>query len=146
DAMAAIGIEVVIGCQTRVLDACARIMAQALFRNLAEGQGPARALAAARSELARGSEATVPGGEAEWPSPVLWSGGARIPVLRWARPRGEDAAILLNKLCYESVLRDDGAALVWQQEPALVPPMTDWVAHAPCWVVHKAIHRDAFEM
>jgi hypothetical protein len=146
DAMTQIGIEAIIGCQTRVSDVCARIMARALFRNLAEGQGPARALAAARGELARGSDATRPGGEAEWPSPVLWIGGAQMPVLRWARPVGEDGAILLNKLCYESVFRNDEAAAVWQRDPLSLPPAANWITRAPCWVVHKGIHHDIFEV
>jgi len=146
EAMATIGIEAVLGCQTRVLDGCARIMAKALFRNLAEGKGPARALAAARGELARGSLELAPGGEAEWPSPVLWTGGAHVPILRWARPRGEDEAILLDKLCYESVSKDDAAVAVWQQSPASLAPTANWIARAPCWIVYKAIGHDAFEM
>lgn len=143
-ALAEIGIEAVIGCQTRVLDACARVMAKALFRNLAEGQGPARALAAARAELARGSEAMPPGGEAEWPSPVLWIGGARMPLLRWDRPPGEDEAILLDRLGRESVVRDVFAASIWAQDPGAIAPTTNWIARAPCWVVHKSLSHDVF--
>lgn len=126
-AMVDVGIEAVIGCQTRVQDSCSRILARALFRALAEGLGPSRALALARAELAKGSESTPPGAEAEWPSPVLWIGGAVVPHLIWARPEDENEALLLERVSYESLSASDAAAGLVSDADANAGRMAGWV-------------------
>ncbi|PBB52967.1 MULTISPECIES: CHAT domain-containing protein [Mesorhizobium] len=142
-AMSDIGIEAVIGCQTRVQDSCSRILARALFRAIAEGQGPSRALALARAELARGSESTPPGAEAEWPSPVLWIGGAAMPRLIWARPEEEERALLLERVSYESLNASDAATGLASEAGAGVGRVEGWFGNTPCWVVHENVAHDS---
>ncbi|WAC49200.1 tetratricopeptide repeat protein [Asticcacaulis sp. SL142] len=146
EAMVGIGIEGVLGCQTRVKDTCSRVLARTLFRHMAEGQGPARALAAARAELANASNNVTPAAEAEWPSPVLWVGGASMPRLNWARPEGEDLAVLIDKLSYESIAETENAGAVWDEAPDVAAHQPHWFDGQPCWIRHQTLSHDHFEV
>lgn len=146
EAMTGIGIEAVIGCQTRIEDSCSRVLARTLFRSMAEGQGPARALASARAELASAPESASPAAAALWPSPVLWIGGASIPRLSWARPAGEDLAVLIDKISYESISRTEETAAAWAATAAQAEASFDWFGERPCWVVHATLRDDRFEV
>ncbi|MBY5731500.1 CHAT domain-containing protein [Rhizobium leguminosarum] len=145
-AMSGLGIEAVIGCQTRIEDSCSRVLARTLFRSMAEGQGPARALATARAELASAPQNASPAAEALWPSPVLWIGGASIPRLIWARPTGEDLAVLIDKISYESISRTEEAAAVWAAAPSDPAVGFTWFGERPCWVVHTSLRDDRVEV
>lgn len=141
--MAATGVEAVLGVQTQIYDDSARVMGEALFRALAEGQGPALALAASRAALHQTFRHDEDGSGSEWVSPVLWVGGAQMPRLEWARPEREHEAILLNKVGRESLLRFyEGAVDVLAEPPGPAPtPAGAWVERAPCWVTCPSLEQ-----
>lgn len=130
------GVEAVIGVQTRIWDGSARILAEALFRALAEGQGPAPALAAAREALYRCPTADEAGSPAEWVSPVLWTGGAFIPHLDWKRDVGESESLFLHKAAHVSLqLGSIGGNDVLTERPEEPSAAAwHWIDGAPCWV------------
>jgi hypothetical protein len=136
------GVEAVIGVQTQVYDSTARIMGESFFRAIAEGSGPAIALAAARADLHRNPSRTAPGSRSEWTSPVLWTYGAEIPHIKWASPPEANEAIVLHRLGRESLLAVEGGRDVFTEPNPIALPSSalKWCQNAPIWLICRDIH------
>lgn len=136
------GVEAVLGVQTQVYDSTARTMGESFFRAIAEGYGPAIALATARADLHRNPSRGAPGSRSEWTSPVLWTNGADIPLIQWAAAIDKNEAILLHRLGRESLLAVEGgrdilAEPVDYKSPGLA---NGWCQSAPIWLISRDLH------
>ena len=136
------GVEAVLGVQTQVYDSTARTMGESFFRSIAEGYGPAIALAAARADLHRNPSRGAPGSRSEWTSPVLWTNGADIPRIQWAAPIETNEAIVVHRLGRESLLAVEGGRDILAepgdyQSPGLA---NGWCQSAPIWLVSRDLH------
>lgn len=134
------GVEAVVGVQTQVYDSTARLMGESFFRALAEGQGPAAALATARSDLHCNPSRLAPGSASEWTSPVLWINGADMPEIHWLRPVALNEAVVLQRLGRETLLAFEGGRDI------LAAPVVDeapWRGRAPLWLVCPELHQAA---
>jgi hypothetical protein len=136
------GVEAVLGVQTQVYDGTARIMGESFFRAVAEGYGPAFALAAARAELHGNASWNAPGGKSEWASPVLWINGAEMPYIKWAYPIESSEALLFHRLGRESVLMFDGGRDILSEDPQaqVSSAAQEWSQRAPIWLFCPELH------
>ncbi len=133
------GAEAVLGAQSRVYDRTARIMGESFFRAIAQGSGPAAALAIARADLHRRPSPDAPGSGSEWTSPVLWTNGADMPQIKWASSIGENEALVFHRFGRESMLAFEGGRDIFSEQPDLSsPPRAQaWVQSAPIWVTSR---------
>jgi CHAT domain len=136
DKMLGCGIEAVLGVQTQVYDSTARTMGESFFRAIAEGRGPAAALAAARVDLYRNPSRFAPGSQSEWTSPVLWTNGADLLRITWAAALEENEAIVFHRLGRESLLEFEGGRDIFSERPDLsaVSAARGWCQDAPIWI------------
>jgi hypothetical protein len=136
------GVEAVLGVQTQVYDSTARTMGESFFRAIAEGYGPAIALAGARADLHRNPSRGAPGSRSEWTSPVLWTNGADIPLIHWATPIENNEAIVLHRLGRESLLAVEGGRDVLAEPSDLKSPglAHGWCQSAPIWLISRDLH------
>jgi len=139
DKMLRTGVESVLGVQTQVYDSTARTMGESFFRAIAEGRGPAAALASARVDLHRNPSRFAPGSRSEWTSPVLWTNGADLPRIRWVAPLEENEAIVFHRLGRESLLQFEGGRDILAEPAELSSPSAAraWCQDAPIWITSR---------